>query len=357
MADLMLLGLFDNVETTADVIDDVRDLGVTDEQMDVLSHIPYPAKFFGLKTSSVFFWPFVLGGVLIGALVAYFITFVTPDLYPIHVGGQALTPVPPTAIMFFEFIALFSMLGAFIGFLLQNRFPIMVREMYDELITDGYIGVQVQAEESVAEEVIKVFEQHHAHKINRELASEFKPQGNRHLMFWGAVGTGGLVALAVPLLISYEIVQLPWINTMDQTVAVGFQEGPRLAAPAEAVPFQGPRLIAGQPGTEPLAVTENSVARGKALFDIHCAICHGETGQGEGPLSAYYTENQGFPAGVPALAGKGYPGNYIFEVVTNGRVGQTDDGKEFIRMPSLAENVSPGDTWDIINYINSLDAE
>ena len=53
MADLMLLGLFDNVETTADVIDDVRDLGVTDEQMDVLSHIPYPAKFFGLKESQV----------------------------------------------------------------------------------------------------------------------------------------------------------------------------------------------------------------------------------------------------------------------------------------------------------------
>ncbi len=357
MADIMLLGLFDNVETTADVIDDVRELGVTDNRLEVLSHIPYPSKVFGLKTPRLFFWPFVAGGAATGALIAFFITFITPDLYPIHVGGQELTPVPPSAIIFFEFIALFSMLGAFIGFLLQNRFPILVREMYDEMITDGYLGVQVQAEESLAEKVIKVFEKHHAQKINRELASEFKPQGIRHLLFWGAVGTGGLVALLIPLLFSYDIIEVPWINTMSDTVVVGFQEGPRRAAPEEAVPFQGPRLIAGQPGTEPLPATESSVARGKALFEIHCAICHGETGQGDGPLSAYYVEDHGFPAGVPALAGKGYPGNYIFEVVTNGRVGQTDDGREFIRMPSLAENVSPGDTWDIINYINSLDAD
>ncbi|MBN1564023.1 MAG: DUF3341 domain-containing protein [Anaerolineae bacterium] len=357
MADLMLLGLFDNVETTADVIDDVRDLGVSDAQLEVLSNIPYPAKFFGLKTPGLMFWPFVFGGAILGALVAYFITFITPDLYPIHVGGQELTPVPPTAIMFFEFISLFSMLGAFIGFLLQNRFPILVREMYDELITDGYIGVQVQIEESVAEQVIGVFEKHHAHKINRELASEFKPQGIRHLFFWGAVAGGGLVVMLVPLLVSYEKIPLPWINKMNQTVVVGYQEGPRLAAPEEAVPFQGPRLIAGQPGTEPLEATESSIARGAALFQLHCAICHGETAQGDGPLSGYYTADHGFPVGVPALAGKGYPGSYIFEVVTNGRVGQTDDGTEFIKMPSLVENVSPGDTWDIINYINSLDAE
>ncbi len=46
--------------------------------------------------------------------------------------------------MFFELIALCTMVVSFIGFLLQNRFPILVQQMYDERITDGYIGVQVR---------------------------------------------------------------------------------------------------------------------------------------------------------------------------------------------------------------------
>lgn len=358
MADLMLLGLFDNVETTADVIDHVRDLGVADDQMDVLSHVPYPARFFAFKSSRLWFLPFTLGGSLTGALVGFFITVLTPNLYPIHVGGQPLVPIPPSAVIFFEFISLFTMVGTFIGFLLQNRFPVLVREMYDELITDGYIGVQVQAEESTAEKVVDVFERHHAHKINRELASEFKSQGIRYLMFWGAVGTGGLAALLAPLLFTYDIVDVPWIDTMHDTVVVGFQEGPRRAAPEPAVAFQGPRLIVGKPGTEPLPATETSLARGKTLFGSHCAICHGETGQGDGPLSIYYTEDHGFPAGVPALAGRDLPGDYIFSTVTNGITGVNPATEtEIIKMPSLAENVSPGDTWDIINYINSLEAE
>ena len=36
----------------------------------------------------------------------------------------------------------------------------------------------------------------------------------------------------------------------------------------------------------------------------------------------------------------------MFVVITNGKN----------RMPSLAENLSPGETWDIVNYIQSLSA-
>lgn len=360
MSDVMLLGLFDNVETTADVIDEVRELDIADNQLDVLSNIPYPAKFFGLSHGRLWFLPFVVGGAAIGVLVAFFITFITPDLYPIHVGGQELTPVPPTAIIFFEFISLFSMVGAFVGFLLQNRFPILVKQMYDEMITDGYIGVQVRADDAAAESVIAVFEKYHAKKINRELASEFRPQGIRHLLFWGAVGSGGLVVLLIPLLFTYDVIQVPWINTMDDTVVVQPLEGPRRAAPEAAVPVDGPRLINNQPATEPLPATEASLERGKTLYGIHCAICHGAEADGAGPLVPYYEGEAGAAynlAGVPALAGRNLPDDYIFQIVTLGRTGETEDGQEFIRMPSLAENVSAGDTWDIINYIHSLDAE
>ncbi|MBI5961211.1 MAG: DUF3341 domain-containing protein, partial [Chloroflexi bacterium] len=276
-------------------------------------------------------------------------------LYPIEVGGQGLTPVPPTAIMFFEFIALSMMVVAFIGFLLQNRFPILTRQMYDERITDGYIGVEVKAAAGVAEKIKAVFEKHHAQVVKYEDAANYKPQGIRHLLFWGGVGTAGLIALMVPLLFSYDIVDVPWVNTMDESIVVSAQEGPRRAAPAEAVPVQGPRLIAGQPASLPLEATDSSIERGKTLFNTHCAICHGEQADGRGPLSKFYNPESGFPASVPALMGRGLPGSYIFVTVTNGVPGTNPQtGGAMMRMPSLAENVNPGETWDIINYINSL---
>jgi mono/diheme cytochrome c family protein len=227
--------------------------------------------------------------------------------------------------------------------------------MYDERITDGYIGVEVKAAASTAEEIKAIFEKYHAYVVKVEDAANYKPQGIRHLLFWGGVGTAGLIALIIPLLFSYDIVDIPWVNTMDESIAVGAQEGPRRAAPPEAIPVQGPRLIGGQPASLPLEATDSSIERGKTLFDIHCAICHGEQADGRGPLSKFYNPESGFPASVPALAGRGLPGNYIFVTVANGIPGTNPQTNQpMMRMPNLAENVTPAETWDIINYINSL---
>jgi mono/diheme cytochrome c family protein len=343
MAEYMLLGLFDNVSITADVIEEVRQLGVDDDDVTVMSNVPYASKFFGRKTPHQRFLPFVLGGALLGALLAAFISLGTPALYPIHVGGQALTPFPPTAIMFFELIALCTMVVTFIGFLLQNRFPVLTRQMYDERITDGYIGVQIVARESLVEQIVNVFEAHHAHVIKREDAAEYKPNRMRYPLFLGGVGAAGLVALVIPLLLTYDIVRLPWINTMKDTVAVGNQEGPRRAAPADSVPIQGPVLIAGQPATAPLPVTDASLERGKILYGINCSMCHGLQGDLQGAEVGKY-----FPE-IPALVSErvqNLSDEEIFLTITNGQN----------RMPSLAENLDPGETWDIVNYVRSLGA-
>lgn len=345
MADFMLLGLFDNVDTTADVLDEIRALGVNDNQVTVMSNVPYPARFFGRKPARLWFLPFALGGALTGILVAAFIALITPQLYPIHVGGQGLTPVPPTAIMFFEFTALFTMLGSFVGFLLQNRFPVLTRQMYDERITDGYIGVEVRATSSLVDDIVKIFESHHAHVVHREDAAAYPANSRRHLLFWGGVGTAGLAALAIPLLLTYDIVKLPWINTMSDTVVVGHQEGPRRAAPPDSVPVQGPVLIAGEPATAPLPATETSLERGKTLFNIYCAVCHGPLATGDGPLGrdSYLPETRDLTDSYV----QGLPDNAFFLVITNGKN----------RMPGLAEQLSPGDTWDIINYVRSLSSQ
>ncbi len=214
----------------------------------------------------------------------------------------------------------------------------------DERITDGYLGVQVVAQESQVDPIVHIFEAHHARVVKRDDAAPYQPKRLRYMLFWGALGTGGLVALVIPLLLTYDVVRVPWIDTMKDTVAVGAQEGPRRAAPAEAIPIQGPVLIAGRPASAPLPATDASLERGKILYGINCAMCHGLQGDLQGAEVGKY-----FPE-IPALISddvQSLSDEDIFLTVTNG----------LNRMPSLAENLTPGDTWDIINYVRSLAGE
>jgi mono/diheme cytochrome c family protein len=341
MAEFMLLGLFDNVESTANVTEEMRQLGVDDDDVTIISSVPYSPEYFRRKKPHQWFLPWVLGGVLLGIAIGAFITIGTPALYPLHVGAQELIPFPPSAFIFFEMIALSTIVVSFIGFIVQNRFPVLHQEMYDERITDGYIGVQVVAKESLVDPIVKIFETSHARVIKREDAAAYRPKPLQYFLFLGAVGTGGLLLLMIPLLLTYDIVHVPWIDNMKDSIAVGAQEGPRRAAPADSIPIQGPVLIAGQPATAPLPVSDTSLERGKILFGINCAMCHGLQGDLQGAeVHKYFQE-------APALVSdrvKSLSDQEIFLTITNGRN----------RMPSLAENLDPGETWDIVNYVRSL---
>lgn len=342
MADTLLLGLFDDVEPAANAIHDLRELGVPENRIAVMSNVPYTPKMLGLNPPRQWFLPFILIGALGGAGIAFFITYITPRLYKIYVGGQPLTPFPPSAIIYFEFTALGIMLMAFLSFLLQNRFPVLRKQIYDERITEGYLGVQTQVGDTLLDAAVNVFEANHARVLNRESAKAYPSPGYRHLIFWGAVGVLALGALLTPLLLTYRIVRLPWIDGMDKSPATGYQEGPRRTVPAESVPIDGPVLIAGQPASERIDSSDDSVARGQVLFGINCAMCHGPDAGGDGPFKKYLPE-------IPALTSdrvRSMSDDEIFLVITLGRN----------RMPALGENLTPGETWDVVNYVRSLPA-
>ncbi|NDJ75698.1 MAG: DUF3341 domain-containing protein [Chloroflexi bacterium] len=346
MADQILLGLFQNITPTADAIDGVRELGVDEKNITVLSNVPYAPKFFGRKAPRQWWLVFVLGGAITGALLGLFVAAVTPELYPIEVGGQGPTPIPPSAIIVFELTAMFSMIAAFVGFLLQNRFPVLRPQIYDERITQGYIGLEVHVEESLADQVEQVLKDNHATDVKRGDEAEYPSPGRRHLLFWGGAGTVGLVLMAAPLLLTYDIIRIPWFDAMEESPAVGFQEGPRRAVPPESVPIQGPVLLNGQPASEQLE-SEESIERGAVLYQINCAMCHGQPDGETGPLAKYFQGGDGVPPlpHITEIQGV-YPADYTFTVITNG----------VRRMPSIAENVSPGETWDIVNYIKDLES-
>jgi mono/diheme cytochrome c family protein len=90
-----------------------------------------------------------------------------------------------------------------------------------------------------------------------------------------------------------------------------------------------------------IAATPNSIREGDYLYQIYCAMCHGEKGQGDGAVSKkYYPKLADLSsARVQQLADK-----EIFTRITNG----------FRTMPSFKKDLAPQERWHIINYLRTL---
>jgi cytochrome c553 len=93
--------------------------------------------------------------------------------------------------------------------------------------------------------------------------------------------------------------------------------------------------------TFPFPVTREVLERGRQRFEINCAPCHGETGEGNGVVVA-----RGFPRPPSYHLDRlrTAPIGHFFDVMTRG----------YGVMFAQAERVTPEDRWAIAAYIRAL---
>jgi len=339
MSDMQVLGLFHEATPTADTLDQLRRLGVPDDKITVMSGIPYRADVLGRPRPRRRVARVALMGAVLGLSAGLFLTVGIFLLYPLVQGGQPIIPIPPTIIVLFETTMLGTMWAAFFGLLGENRFPIFKRQLYDPRISEGHIGVLAEVDASLADQVEAALKANGAHHMRREEA--VSGTDTRLTAFWATVGTLIVLLLIGVLVVAFDVVKLPFPTQMADQDSIAYEQGPRLAAPAQSVPIQGPVLIAGQPASQPVPATADSLQRGQILFDTHCALCHGQDGAGDGPLSGFFSPK---PANLTDDRVQGLSDQEIFLVITQGRG----------LMPSLAENLDPLERWDVVNHVRSL---
>jgi mono/diheme cytochrome c family protein len=81
--------------------------------------------------------------------------------------------------------------------------------------------------------------------------------------------------------------------------------------------------------------------RGRARFDVYCAVCHGAAGLGNGPV-----KQAGF-AEVAKLTDpriRSMPDGQIFQTITSGKG----------LMASYAAQISPHDRWAVVAYVRAI---
>lgn len=164
-------------------------------------------------------------------------------------------------------------------------------------------------------------------------------QTRRGLIFIGLV----LLPFIIGLLITYQIITVAFPTNMQFQPSTDYQEGPRLLPPADAVSTMGQSLVIDTLPNNLVPSDEVSLQRGEILYSIHCALCHGDNGQGDGPLEEFYTDRS--PSDLTARNIAAQFDGVIFRTISHG----------LGLMPALAENLTPHERWDVINYLRSLE--
>jgi len=339
MAEIQLLGLFDDVGQVSSAIDQIRKAGLKDKQINVLSNMPINHEILGRPKPSGLVSRMALAGAVLGALGAVTLVAGTGQLYPLNQGNQSIIPIPPMLIVTFELTMLGTMWMAFLGMLISNGFPSFKKKAYHPSITGDSIGVLVEMDEKRASEITQIFKDNQAHEIQQEAASVRVDVGM--LRFWlGFVVFLGLAG-GITGIFLYDIVRIPFPSQMVEQESIAAQQGPRLAAPVEAVPVQGSLVVNNLPATRPVAASPDSLQRGKIFFSINCELCHGAKGVGDGSLLKLLEKK---PADLSSSKIQNLADNDIYMVIYSG----------FGTMPSIAENLNPQDGWDVINYVRTL---
>jgi mono/diheme cytochrome c family protein len=94
--------------------------------------------------------------------------------------------------------------------------------------------------------------------------------------------------------------------------------------------------------TNPNPSTVTSVHVGSDLYQATCAKCHGVDGLGGGPLAG---TTPVAPPSLVAHVGAHQDGD-LFYWIQNGRPGG---------MPAFADQLTPSQTWDIVNYLRTIE--
>lgn len=137
----MLLAVFEDVDPASEAVEQLRQMGVPDDEMNVISGIPFPGAILGRPRQWTNVPRLALGGALAGLLVGLFFAAGTPVLYPLVVGGQPLIALPPSLIVLFEMTMLGMLIATFVGVFLDSYFPSYTPKEYVPEISDGKIAV------------------------------------------------------------------------------------------------------------------------------------------------------------------------------------------------------------------------
>jgi hypothetical protein len=135
------LAVFGDFEPASKGVEKLHEMGLSDDQMNVISGIPVKAAILDRPSAITYVSRIAMFGAILGMALGLFLIYGIPYLYPLLVGGQPIFPVPQGIIITFEMTMLGLMGFAFLGMFIDSGFPSYTPKEYVPEISNGKIVV------------------------------------------------------------------------------------------------------------------------------------------------------------------------------------------------------------------------
>ena len=161
------------------------------------------------------------------------------------------------------------------------------------------------------------------------------------------------LSLTIALLLMPLLAQAwPWSDDMANQISTKPQESvnsnspgmkpfPKRSIPVSATASLVKDMAAAEKLANPVAAGDKSIAQGGRLFQIYCVPCHGNAGKGDGLVGAKLLLK---PYDLTAEQTKGRTDGFIWGYMTFGGA----------IMPSYANDLSPLERWQVVNYMRKV---
>ncbi len=136
-----LLAMFEDFEPASRGVETLQQLGVNDDDMNVISGVPIKYSILGRPSAVTYVSRIGFFGAILGMFLGLFFIYGVKYLYPLYVGGQPIFPVPQGIIITFEMTMLGLMGFSFIGMFVDSGFPSYTPKQYTPEVSDGKVAV------------------------------------------------------------------------------------------------------------------------------------------------------------------------------------------------------------------------
>jgi mono/diheme cytochrome c family protein len=183
-------------------------------------------------------------------------------------------------------------------------------------------------------------------------------------LYKGALVTVFLLAFAIPL----ALVATPFIEFLNGMAAqpkgrtqmtYGRRDGKELLVERPPVAGTIPRgylpyefdaygnkiedaVKVGDSLKNPLKLTLENMKAGQKRYEIFCIVCHGDKGNGDGPVIG--AERFPAPPSLHTKQARGYMDGTLFHIITKG----------INKMPGYGDSLTHEERWQVVQYVRAL---
>lgn len=329
--EMRVLALFEPSGYPESLIDALRNAGVREDAVEVLSPLPLHEVAL-LRPARVPLHLIAIIAGLVGIGLGVMVAAGTALLYPIVTGGKPIVAPPVVGIIAFEMMMLVSIVTTFAAMLIRLRSESRNAAERDPRIDDGLIEVVLSLTHDSArlEAVQALLQQAGALEIRYRHPTSSAPHGAERE---GQATAAVLVAAS--LLCGVQACS----RDMQEQPSYQPQEAPRLHSPVGSVPRDSRAVLTPPP-------RQDVSDEGARLFRINCSHCHGRNGTGHGPVVAYLKEP---PADLLDPYVQALSEEALYDTVT---YGLAVEGRDV--MPPFQGEMSADDRRSVVAYIKSL---